>query len=418
MEQKKTKIRWFILSLLFIATTLLYIDRGALGIMAPYLPIEWTEKQYGYVTSAFMIGYAICFLIMGRIVDRMGTKKGYAVSMGLWSIAQLAHALVSSWIGMAVSRFALSIGQSGSFPAANKTVAQWFPKKERALAVSIFNGGANVGSMTAPLIIPLLVATFGTWRVAFVWTFPIAIIWIILWWKFYSVPEQSKKVNQAELDYILSDKEESTTEKVAYSKLLSYRATWAILVGKFMADPIWWFYLFWGAKFLKAKFGLELTQIGLPFFTVYSVSWGGGILLGWLSSKLLKQGNNLNRGRKLSMLACAICALPVMYVPHAEGVWTAVALIAVAAGGHCGWSANIFSLMSDVFPKKVTASVSGLGGFAGAVGGFIAPLLIGAALQGSGTDGYIIPFTVAAFGYFIALTVIQLLLPKIKPIKI
>ena len=419
MEQKKTKIRWFILSLLFVATTLLYIDRSALGIMAPYLQehIGWTEKQYGYITSCFMIGYAICFLFSGRLIDRIGVRKGYAIAMGLWSIAQLAHALVSSWLGFAVSRFSLSIGQSGNFPVAIKTVAEWFPKKERALAVGLFNGGSNVGTMLAPLVIPAVVLFFGTWRVAFVWTFPIAIIWIFLWLKLYSKPEQNKNVNRAELDYILCDAEETTSEKVTYSKLLRYRATWAILVGKFIADPIWWFYLFWGAKYLYTKFGLNLSEIGLPFFTIYLVSWGGGILLGWLSSKLLKQGDNLNRGRKLSMFACAVCALPVMFVPHVDHVWAAVALIAVAAGGHCGWSANIFSLMSDVFPKKITASVSGLGGFAGAVGGVIAPLLIGSVLQGAGAEGYIIPFTVAAFGYFFALTVIQLLLPHIKPVK-
>ena len=419
MNQRKTNIRWYILSLLFVATTLLYIDRAALGIMAPFMQeqIGWSEKQYGYITSSFMIGYAICFLVMGRLVDRVGTRKGYAIAMGLWSIAQLIHSLVSSWIGFAASRFSLSIGQSGNFPVAIKTVAEWFPKKERALAVGIFNGGSNVGTMIAPLVIPLIVGWFDSWRAAFVWTFPIAVIWIIFWLILYSKPEQSKKVNQAELDYIMSDAEEATSEKVSYGKLLGYRATWAIFVGKFIADPIWWFYLFWGAKYLYTKFGLNLSEIGLPFFTIYLVSWCGGISLGWLSSRLLKQGNQLNRGRKLSMLACAVCALPVMFVPYMDNVWAAVALIAVAAGGHCGWSANIFSLMSDVFPKKVTASVSGLGGFAGALGGVIAPILIGAALQDTGPDGYTIPFTVAAFGYFFALGVIQLLLPRIQPIR-
>jgi len=420
MEHTKTNVRWFILFLLFVATTLLYIDRAALGIMAPYLQeqIGWSEKQYGYITSSFMIGYAICFLIMGRIIDRIGSRKGYAISIALWSVAQLAHSLVSSWIGFAVSRFSLSIGQSGNFPVAIKTVAEWFPKKERALAVGIFNGGSNVGTMLAPLVIPALVLFLGTWRAAFVWTFPVAVIWIIFWLKLYSTPEQNKKVNRAELDYIMSDTEAVTSQKVSYGKLLEYRATWAILIGKFMADPIWWFYLFWGAKYLYTKFGLDLKEIGLPFFAIYLVSWCGGISLGWLSSKLLKQGKSLNRGRKLSMLACAVCALPVMFVPHVDHVWAAVALIAVAAGGHCGWSANIFSLMSDVFPKKLTASISGLGGFAGAMGGVIAPVLIGSALQGAGAEGYTIPFTVAAFGYFFALTAIQLLLPRIKPLKI
>jgi len=419
MTQRKTNIRWYILVLLFIATTLLYIDRAALGIMAPYLQdkIGWTEKQYGFITSSFMIGYALCFLVMGRIIDKFGSRKGYALSMGLWSIAQLTHALVSSWIGFAVSRFALSIGQSGNFPVAIKTVTEWFPKKERALAIGIFNGGSNVGTMIAPLVIPLVVLFFDSWRVAFIWTFPIALVWIVGWLLLYSKPEQNRKVNAAERDYIASDAEVATTEKTPYHKLLKYRAMWAILVGKFIADPIWWFYLFWGAKYLHAKFGLNLSEIGLPFFVIYLVSWGGGISLGWLSSRLLRQGNDLNRGRKLSMLTCAVCALPVMFVPHVDNVWAAVALIAVAAGGHCGWSANIFSLMGDVFPQKVTASVSGLGGFAGAMGGVIVPVLIGIVLQDAGTEGYVIPFTVAAFGYFIALSIIQLLVPRIKPIK-
>jgi ACS family hexuronate transporter-like MFS transporter len=418
-EQKKTRIRWFILSLLFVATTLLYIDRAALGIMAPYLQeqIGWTERQYGYITSSFMIGYAICFLLMGRFVDRAGVRKGYAISVGLWSIAQLAHSLVSSWMGFAFSRFGLSIGQSGNFPVSIKAVAEWFPRKERALAVSIFNGGANVGTMVAPLVIPAIVLLFDSWRIAFVWTFPISLVWMVCWLKLYACPEQHKSVNRLELDYILSDAEEATAEKASYGKLLGVRATWAILAGKFIADPVWLFYLFWGAKYLHAKCGLNLSEIGLPVFSIYLVSWGGGIILGWLSSRLLKTGS-LNRGRKLSMLACAVCALPVMLVPHTDSLWTAVALIALAAGGHCGWSANIFSLMSDVFPKKVTASISGLGGFAGAAGGFIAPILIGASLEGSGTDGYAIPFTVAAFSYLVALGIIHRLVPHICPIKI
>lgn len=421
MQSKKTRVRWLILSLLFVATTLLYIDRSALGIMAPFLQeqIGWTEKEYGYITSAFMIGYAICFLLMGKLIDKIGSRKGYTISVVLWSMAQMLHALVSSWIGFAASRFALSIGQSGSFPVAIKTVAEWFPRKERALAVGIFNGGANVGTMLAPLIIPLVVSQFGSWRVAFVWTFPIELIWIYFWLKYYSKPEQSTIINTSELEYIQSDNEDKETavEKVSYSRLLGKRATWAILTGKFLADPIWWFYMFWGAKYLHGKFGLNLSNIGLPFFSIYSVSWVGGIFLGWLSSKLLKTGN-MNRGRKLSMLVCAIFALPVMFVPHTNHLWIAVALIAVAAGGHCGWSANIFSLMSDVFPKTVTATVSGLGGFAGAAGGIIAPLLIGQALQGTGISGYTIPFTVAAFGYLFALAIIQILVPRIKIVKL
>jgi ACS family hexuronate transporter-like MFS transporter len=271
--------------------------------------------------------------------------------------------------------------------------------------------------MIAPLVIPAVVLFFFFFFAAFVWTFLVALFWIVFWLLLYSKPEQNKKVNNAELEHILSDNEETISEKISYAKLLSFRASWAIMIGKFVADPIWWFYLFWGAKYLYTKFGLNLSEIGLPFFTIYLVSWCGGICLGWLSSMLLRRGNNLNRGRKLSMLACAVCALPVMFVPYADHVWTAVALIAVAAGGHCGWSANMFSLMGDVFPKKITASVSGLGGFAGAIGGVFAPILIGMVLQDAGSEGYVIPFTRAAFGYIIALIIIHLLLPRIQPLK-
>lgn len=271
--------------------------------------------------------------------------------------------------------------------------------------------------MIAPLVVPAVVLFFDSWRAAFIWTLPIALLWIIIWLKCYTKPEDNPKVNREELDYIQSDHEESTSEKVSYRKLLRYRSTWAILVGKFISDPIWYFYLFWGAKYLYSKFNLNLSEIGLPFFSIYLFSWLGGILLGWLSTQLLKRGFGLNRGRKIGMVACAICAVPSMFVPYVENVWAAVALIAVATGGHCGWSANMFTLIGDMFPKKVTASVSGLAGFVGAMGGVIAPILIGIALHGAGPEGYTIPFTVAAFGYFFALGIMQLLLPHIKPLK-
>jgi ACS family hexuronate transporter-like MFS transporter len=417
----QTNFRWTILCLLFVATTILYIDRSALGILAPDLQksIGWSEEQYGIINSVFMIAYAICFIVMGRLIDRIGTRKGYLVSIGIWSLATLGHALARSWVGFAVARFSLAVGQSGNFPSAIKAVAEWFPKKDRALAVGIFNGGANMGTILSPLIIPALVLSFDNWRLGFLWTFPISIIWVLLWLKYFRKPEQSPAVSAEELRYINSDSNENeNTEKVGWKDILPHRGAWAIAVAKFMADPIWWFYLFWGAKFLNEKFGLNLKEIGLPFFSIYLASWGLGIFLGWLSSKLMKMGFSLNQGRKFSLLACALFAVPVAFVPHTENMWLAVGLIALAAGGHCGWSANVFSLMSDIFPKKAVGSVAGFGGFSGAVGGAIVAFSVGKILQNIGVDGYAFPFAVAGCGYLIALLIVHLLVPKIKTINI
>lgn len=416
----RENFRWFILALLFIATTILYIDRSALGILAPDLQksIGWSEEQYGYINTAFMIAYAICFMVMGTIIDRIGTKKGYMISIGIWSMATAAHALAGRWIGFAIARFALAAGQSGNFPSAIKAVAEWFPKKERALAVSIFNGGANMGTILSPLIIPGLVIMAGTWRVAFLWTVPISLLWLIFWSRNFKKPEDHPRVTGKELTYINSDSEpETQNERMSWKAILPHRGTWAIAAGKFMADPIWWFYLFWGAKFLNEKFDVNLKEIGLPFFTIYLASWGIAIVLGWISSWYLKSGMSLNRGRKLSLLTCGLLAVPVAIVPHTESLWLAVSLIALAAGGHCGWSANIFSLMSDIFPKKATASVAGFGGFAGAVGGAIVAFGVGKILQHSGSDGYTIPFLVAGCGYLIALLMIHFIVPNIQPVK-
>lgn len=421
MNKTKTNFRWVILTLLFIATTILYIDRSALGILAPELQKEigWNEEQYGIINSVFMFAYALCFLIMGQVVDRIGTRKGYLMSIIIWGIATLGHTLARTWVGFAVARFSLAVGQSGNFPSAIKAVAEWFPKKDRSLAVGIFNGGANMGTILSPLIIPVLVLSFDNWKVGFLWTFPISLVWIILWLKLFKKPEESTKVSNKELEYINSDSEsEKHLEKLKWKDILPHKGAWAIAFAKFMADPIWWFYLFWGAKFLNEKFGVNLKEIGLPFFTIYLASWGLGIFLGWLSSKFMKVGFSLNKGRKLGLLACAVFAVPVIMVPHVSNVWTAVALIAVAAGGHCGWSANVFSLMSDIFPKKATASVAGFGGFAGGVGGTIIAYSVGKILQGIGVDGYAIPFAIAGFGYLFALFIIHLLVPKIQPVKL
>ncbi len=419
--RKKSNIRWLIMILLFTATTLLYIDRSALGIMAPFIQDEigWTEQQYGYINATFMIGYGLCFLIMGTIVDKIGVRWGYVISMGLWSVAQLAHAVAKTWGAFAVARFGLSIGQSGSFPVAIKTVGEWFPEKERALAIGIFNGGTNVGTIIAPLMIPVLVEAFqGDWRIAFIWTFPISVTWILFWFFKYKKPEKHPGVTKSELDYIRSNITEKDNQRLGWGQLLRYKETWAIAIGKFLADPVWWFYLFWGAKFLNGKYGLNLKEIGIPFFTIYLLSWFGGIFFGWLSSKFLKQGWSLNKGRKMGLLASGLAAIPVIMVPHINNLWISILLIALAAGGHCGWSANIFSLMTDIFPKKATASITGLGGGAGAIGGALAAFGVGKVLQHIGIDGYVVPFAVASFVYLLALLLIHILVPRFRPVRL
>jgi ACS family hexuronate transporter-like MFS transporter len=297
-KKPETNFRWVILSLLFVATTILYIDRSALGIMAPWLQtqIGWNEEQYGLINSSFMVAYAVCFLLMGTIIDRIGTRKGYLISIAVWSLAAIGHTIARSWIGFAIARFTLAIGQSGNFPAAIKVVAEWFPKKERALAIGIFNGGSNMGTILSPLIIPALVLSTGSWKAGFLWTFPISLLWMLIWFTYFKQPNEHSRVSKPELEYINSDSEaENQTEKVKWSDILIHRGTWAIAVGKFMADPIWWFYLFWGAKFLNEKYGVDLKDIGLPFFTIYLVSWGIGVFLGWLSSKFLKMGMGINK---------------------------------------------------------------------------------------------------------------------------
>lgn len=276
-----------------------------------------------------------------------------------------------------------------------------------------------MGTIIAPLIIPVLVLNFDDWRIGFVWTFPISMIWLFLWWRFFNVPEKSKNVSDQELGYINSDKEpEYSMEKIKSRDILPHKGFWAIALAKFMADPVWWFYLFWGAKFLNEKFGVNLKEIGLPFFTIYLVSWGIGVALGWFSSLLMQMGLGLNKGRKFSLLACALFAVPVILVPHVPTMWLAVGLIALAAGGHCGWSANIFSLMADIFPRQATATVAGFGGFAGAIGGAIVAYSVGRLLQDIGLNGYIIAFAIAGCAYLIALSLIQLLIPHIKVINI
>jgi ACS family hexuronate transporter-like MFS transporter len=410
------RYRWRICALLFFATTINYMDRQVLGILAPTLQtsIGWNEIQYGYIVTAFQAAYAIGLLVMGGVIDRIGTRIGYAVAISVWSLAAMGHALANSVMGFATARFMLGLGESGNFPAAIKTVAEWFPKKERALATGIFNAGANVGAIIAPLTVPWITIHLG-WRYAFVFTGLFSATWLVIWLTTYRPPEKHGKLGNEELAYIRSDEVENIS-KVPWARLLPHRQTWAFTIAKFMTDPIWWFYLFWVPKFLNAKHGLSLAQLGLPLVAIYVMADVGSIGGGWLSSAFLKRGWSVNRSRKTAMLICALCVVPIMFASSVSGTWSAVALLGLATASHQGFSANLFTLVSDMFPRRAVASVVGIGGFGGAVGGMLIATLTGALLQLTGR--YFPVFVLAGSSYLLALLVIHLLSPRLETANI
>ncbi|MDD4644643.1 MAG: MFS transporter [Bacteroidales bacterium] len=422
--QKIGNYRWRILALLFMATTINYIDRSILGVLGPTLRDKvfgWTVQDYANITISFQLAYAIGLISMGGIIDKLGTKKGYTLSIAIWSAFGMLHALVTrgmGWIGFAAARFGLGIGEAGNFPSAIKTVAEWFPKKERALASGIFNAGTNVGAIIAPLFIPLIVASDGTnWQYAFLVTGVFSLLWIFLWNRYYQKPEVHPKVNQTELDYILSDPPEPVIENLPWRKLLPVKETWAFAAAK-TADAVWWFYLFWGGFFLNARFGLELKGLALPLIVIYLIADVGSIFGGYLSGAFIKRGWTVNKSRKITLLLCAICVLPVTLAPIVANQWVAVLLIALAAASHQAWSANAFTLVSDVFPKQAVASVVGIGGMWGAVSGIIANFALGKVLTHAGPHGYVYAFLVAGCVYLIALAAVQLIMPKMTPVKL
>jgi len=416
-EARTSHFRWTICALLFFATTINYIDRQVLGILAPDLQkiIGWSESEYGYIVTAFQTAYAIGLLLFGRFIDRYGTRVGYAVAIGVWSVAAMAHAAARTALGFGLARFTLGLGESGNFPSAIKTVAEWFPKKERALATGIFNAGCNVGAVIAPAVVPWITVTFG-WPAAFLATGAIGFFWIFFWILLYEVPEKKKSLSRGELAHILSDPAEPAPQKIGWMSLLRYRQTWAIVIGKFLTDPIWWFYLYWLGKFLNARFGLTLIKLGLPLVAVYALADVGSVGGGWVSSALIKRGRTVDRSRKAVMLVCALCVVPVMAANQVSGLWTAVLLIGLAAGAHQAWSANIFTFASDMFPKQAVGSVTGLGGMAGAVGGMLFSTLAGHILEWTGS--YFILFVIAGSAYLLALGIIQLLAPRLTPVRL
>jgi MFS transporter, ACS family, hexuronate transporter len=408
--------RWRICALLFFATTINYMDRQVLGILAPTLQhtIGWNEIQYGYIVTAFQAAYALGLLIVGGVIDRIGTRVGYAVAISIWSVSAMGHALANTVAGFATARFLLGLGESGNFPAAIKTVAEWFPKKERALATGIFNAGSNVGAIIAPLTVPWITIHLG-WRYAFLFTGIFSATWLVTWLITYRPPEKHPKLSKEELDYIRCDEVENIT-RVPWAKLLPHRETWAFAIAKFMTDPIWWFYLFWVPKFLNQQHGLSLAQLGLPLVTIYVMADVGSIGGGWLSSSFIKRGWSVNRSRKTAMLICACCVVPIVFASTVSGTWSAVALLGLATASHQGFSANLFTIASDMFPRRAVASVVGIGGFGGAVGGMFIATLTGFLLQISGR--YLPVFILAGSSYLLALLLVHLLSPRLDPVSI
>jgi ACS family hexuronate transporter-like MFS transporter len=434
MQQAIGRYRWTICALVFFATTINYLDRSVISLLKPYLEKQysWTESDYSRIVIAFQLAYAVGMIFVGRFVDWIGTKLGYGIATLLWSIAAMSHALARSTIGFGVARAALGITEAGNFPAAIKTIAEWFPKKERAFATGIFNSGTNIGAIIAPLTVPWIAENWG-WRWAFILTGSVGFIWLIFWFIAYEIPARHKRLKQAEFDYIHSDEDEikepdvvsDHSDKVSWTKLLAYKQTWAYVLGKFLTDPVWWFYLFWLPAFLKAQYHISGTASALPIALVYTMTCFGSIGGGYLPMYLIKKGWPVFRARKTSMLIYAFCVTPVVFAQWLGSInmWLAVIIIGFAASAHQAWSANIFTTASDMFPKKTVASVTGIGGMAGGLGGMLIAYVAGKLFDhykalGHIQTGYYIMFIICGSAYLIAWTIMNLLAPKMKLVNL
>jgi ACS family hexuronate transporter-like MFS transporter len=406
--------RWTIVALLFGATTVNYIDRQVLGILAPTLTRElgWSETDYGAIVSWFSISYGLGLLGVGRVMDAIGVRRGFTVSVTAWSLAAMGHALARTVTGFGVARALLGVGESGNFPAAVKAVAEWFPKKERALAAGIFNAGTNVGVVLAALMVPWLTLTWG-WRSAFLVTGALGFVWLVFWLAMYRAPDRHPRVSARELAHIRGDAADPAGA-IPWRHLLGRRQTWAFIVGKAMTDPVWLFYLFWLPKFLDARWGVQLSGLALPLIVIYMAADVGSVMGGWSSGALIKRGWSVNRGRKAALLIAALLILPTMLAPAAGTLWTAIAIVSVAAAAHQWWSANLFTTVSDMFPRAAVASVVGIGGFAGMFTAFAFQRLTGSILEATGGN-YAPIFAVLGLAYVGALAVMHVLVPRLEP---
>jgi len=410
-------VRWLMCGLLFFAATVNYMDRQVIGLLKPTLQAQlgWSEIGYGRIIVSFQVAYGLSLVFIGKWIDRLGTRVGFALAVSFWSISAIAHAAATSIFQFGLARFSLGIGEAGSFPASIKAVAEWFPKKERALATGLFNSGSNVGAILAPLLVRWLTGRFG-WRVAFIGTGALGIAWIVAWIALYHRPEESRLVSPKEVAYIRSDPETVTTTAVPWSIMVRLRQAWAVGLGKFFTDPIWWVYLFWMPDFLHKNFGLDLSGMALPLFVIYTGASVGSVSGGWLSSSLLKRGWDENASRKTAMLVCALAVMPVMLAATTTHAWVAISLVALAAGAHQGWSANIYTLASDMFPRGAVASVVGFGTLLGSIGGMIMSYGVGDILQRKGS--YLLVFVIAGTAYLVALGFVQVLAPRLTRAEI
>ena len=415
-ENASGQARWLICGLLFFAASVNYMDRQVIGLLKPTLQLQfgWTEEGYSNIVVAFQLAYGLGLLFIGKLIDRIGTRKGFSLAVLFWSVSAMAHATAGSVFQFAAARFSLGIGESGSFPASIKAVAEWFPKKERALATGIFNSGTNVGAIVTPLVVPWLTLRFG-WRMAFIATGALGMVWIVLWLSLYHRPEKSGLVSPGELAYIQSDPQEKE-DIVPWGILLKLRQAWAVGLAKMFTDPIWFVYLFWMPDFLNRNLKLDLKGMALPLFVIYSGASVGSVAGGWLSSGLLEKGWTLNASRKTALLMCALAVTPIMLAAVIRDAWVVIGLVALAAGAHQGWSANIYTLASDMFPRSAVASVVGFATLLGAFGGMFISKTVGYILQSTGS--YVPIFVLAGSAYLVALAFVQALAPRLERAEI
>jgi ACS family hexuronate transporter-like MFS transporter len=408
--------RWVIVGLLFAATVINYVDRQMLGVLKPTLSkdLGWSEVDFANIVFWFQTAYAIGYIGFGRIVDLVGARLGYAAAFLLWTLAHIAHGGVHSVTQFAMVRFGLGIGEAGNFPAGIKAVTEWFPARERALAVGIFNAGANIGAIVTPLVVPLLVVAYG-WRMAFVITGVASFVWVFVWLAIYRRPREQKRVSAAEIAWIEQDPEDPPTP-LPWRSIAARRETWAYALGKFCIDPIWWFFLFWLPGFLAIRYNLNILQFGPPLVAVYLLSDVGSVVGGWASSRMIKAGKSVNHARKMTMLVCAFAVTPIYFAQYFDHLWVAVLVIGVATAAHQAFSANLYTLPSDLFPRSAVGSVVGIGGTVGAVGGMIFTLYTGQILERIGS--YTPIFIVAGSAYFVALLLVHLLTPRMEPVRI
>ncbi len=414
-----THFRWTVVALLFFAVTINYIDRAVLGVLKPLLDKElgWDQKDYGWMVTAFQAAYAAGYACSGRLLDLIGARLGFALAVGAWSLAAMAHAVATTVAGFSAARAALGLAEGGTFPAAIKAVTEWFPKEQRAFATGVFNSGSNVGAIACPVLVPWLAATWG-WQGAFVVTGAVGFVWLGFWLWLYRAPESHPRVSASELAYIRQDPPDSRVE-VSWLSLLGRRQTWAFVAGMVASSPIWWFYIFWVPDFLNKRFGLTLTQSSLPLVVIFFAASFGGILGGWLSSALLRRGWTVNAARKTALLVCSLAVVPVFATPlvPVTHVWWAVGLVTLAAAAHCGYAANLFTLASDTVPRQAVSSVVGIGGMCGSIGGMIFAQVVSRILHAT-NNNFLVPFLIAATSYSVALIVIHLLLPKLNPMSL